>query len=148
MARLPFETTTVSANKSMAEMQAALQDLKFDVVGGVINGHGIIMAKHDKAEFRFEANIVAIKRRMRYPNDEQAERIAWRYLSWQVKSLCDGVKLGMIEVAQAFGGYLVFRNPENGAPQSLASYIIEKVSNGELDSTKSISGLIEHKGNV
>ena len=148
--RIPFSDTIISANKSMAELQAMLQYLKFDVVAGVIESRRMVMARHGRAEFRFEADpskILAIQgiRRPTPQQIEQAEKIAWRYLSWQVKTLCDGIKLGMVEVSQALGGYLVFRNPENGATTSLAAYITEKVASGDLDSSRSIAGLIESK---
>lgn len=149
-ARLPFATTTVPAHKSMSELQVMLQELKFDVVAGVIESKRMVAARHGKAEFRFEADPIKVLviQGIRRPNPmqiEQADRIAWRYLAWSVKNLCDGIKLGLVEVSQAFGGYLVFRDPETKLTTTLASYITEKVASGYLDSSSSIAGLIEDK---
>lgn len=127
-----------------------LRELKFDVVAGVIENRRMVIARHGKAEFRFEADLtrVLIAQGIRRPDSRQlaqAERIAWRYLAWQTKNLCDGIKLGLVEVSQAFGGYLTFKSPETGQTTALAAWITEKVETGQFDSGVGLAGLLEHK---
>ena len=145
-AGFPFKETEISSDRSMSDLQTSLRMLGFDVVAGTIQDRRFVAAKHGKIEFRFEADVDRIIAKTKIRNREQAERIAWRYLAWQTKSLCDGVKLGLIEITQAFGGYLVFRDPKSQQVRALAGFIAEKVESGELDSSQSMTNLIGYNG--
>jgi len=71
---------------------------------------------------------------------EQAGRIGWRHLAYQVKSICDGIKLGVLSPMQAFAGYLQLAGP-NGGRKPLAMHLTELASQGRMISPQSVMPL-------
>ncbi len=140
MPYMPFETTTKSVNDSASRVVALLEDLGFDEVGQFSKkGHKIVIAVHKGIQFRFEANADEIFEVLRSAkprtNQEwlrsQSYRIAWRLLWNQVKNSCDVIRYKALDIAQVFGGYLVFDHPEHGKV-GLAQLITQQVETGKL----------------
>lgn len=136
---LPFENTTVSEARSTAEIVGLLEEIGFQEIGQISqNGKRRVIARHNGAEFHFQVDLDAVKQaflddlgqrtRDQYHREDwkreeidakiakKAERVAWRLISHQVKSLCDSIKLGVVSIAQAFGGHLLVKLPGQKKP--------------------------------
>ncbi len=140
---LPFESTEVPASRSQEAVKNLLYNIGFDAIGEFSDktGRKIIRAQVGQAVFVFEANIEKILRDMRtrrsQTSDEKlqqkARRMAWRSIHAQVKVLHDCVKLGSLDIAEAFAGNLVLTD-NAGKETKMADFIKNGMAAGTLTS--------------
>lgn len=157
---LPFQNTAVSEIKSVSEIVGYLKDVGFQKIAQVSdNGRQLVVASHNGAEFRFEVNLEGVKkvfwddlgpivrRKCAWPDEKKkmeeklekkALRAGWRLIAYQVKSLHDSIKMGVVEISQAFGGYLTFTG-KDGKRQYLSDFIIQNIANGSLQSGQALA---------
>ena len=164
MGYLPYATTKVSEHTSMTDIQMALEKVGLDETAIIRQPkRKAIAVQCEGAEFLFEIDVERVveslvkhssdrrKRNIKLENEdgihalaeiyEQAGRIGWRHLAYQVKSTCDGIKLGVLSPMQAFAGYLQLAAP-NGARKPLAMHLTEMVNNGQFLSPRSVMPLM------
>lgn len=140
---LPFESTEVPASRSQEAVKNLLYNIGFDAIGEFSDktGRKIIRAQVGKAVFVFEASIEKILTDMRtrrsQTSDEKlqqkARRMAWRSIHAQVKVLHDCVKLGSLDIAEAFAGNLVLTD-KAGKETKMADFIKNGMAAGTLTS--------------
>lgn len=147
MANLPYQNTKVSMSITMAHIEAALQDIGFERIGRLTeNGNSTVLASSGNASFKWQADIAAVKKAYaesfvrgprRAMTDEQASRIAWRYVWFSVKAVTDAIKLGIINISDGFGGYAMLKDGK-----TVGEELIRLSSEGKLQKT-SIGLLME-----
>lgn len=153
---LPFANTKVPVEQSAAEVVHHLARVGFQETAQVRQKDDIVVyARQGDAEFRFQANLRAVedtlkndmgprKResldwadedgdRARWQLKQQAERAAWRLLAEHVKGLTDSIRLGVIEVSEAFAGQLVIAK-HGSKVETLAQAITQASADGTLKS--------------
>jgi hypothetical protein len=141
MADLPYGNTTVPVARSIGEIMGVLQEVGFTKTAQYCeNGRYVIAAERDGIQFQWEAKTAAIvqvlqaKRRRNYgavDYEGQARRIAWRILWYQIKVACDMIKYEVQDIAEVFGGNLIFKDPQKGKI-SLARFIVEQTTSGKI----------------
>jgi len=141
MGNLPYGNTTVPATKSIGDIMGLLQTVGFNKTAQFYSdGRHIVLAEHDGIQFRWEAKTGAIiqalqpqRRRTRRTIDykDQALRIAWRVLWHQIKVACDIIRYEVQDVAEVFGGNLIYNDPKHGEI-SLAQYITNEAASGKI----------------
>jgi hypothetical protein len=142
MIYLPFQDTTISASRSLAQIVDMLVDIGFsEVAQFTINGVKSVKAAHNGAVFEFVANIDGIKQRLQdqrsrgsYSTGDlqaRAEKIAWRILHSRVKCTVDAVKYEVETLAQSMGGRLVLTKANNESIY-FADYVVEKIEAGKI----------------
>jgi hypothetical protein len=141
MADLPYGNTTVPVARSIGEIMGVLQEVGFTKTAQYCdNGRYVIAAERDGVQFQWEARTAAIikvlqpKRRGRrriVDYQGQADRIAWRILWCQIKVACDMIKYEVQDIAEVFGGNLIFEDSRKGKI-SLARFIVEQATSGKI----------------
>ncbi len=144
--RIPFEDTKVPALRSQDEVKRLLYAIGFTAIAEFSDNTGrkIIRAElgsdGGSAQFQFEANIEIIvpKVRDRFNRQEdwireQSIRMAWRSIHYQVKALHDSIKLGAIDVAEAFAGNLLLTD-KAGQTTKMSDFIKNGMAAGTLTS--------------
>lgn len=149
MAKLPYETTKVPVSRTQGEIRDMLYSVGFNQIAQVTDkfGKGIIIAEYGEpgktASFKFEAHIDILNKQV--SNKEKSSRIAWRMVFYQVKSVCDAVKCGVVTLSEAFGGNMLLSD-ESGNLIKVSEFVSLGIETGTL-STKSITSqfLLENK---
>lgn len=164
MASLPYEKTTISEQTSMTKIQMELEEIGLNQSAIIRQPkRKAVVVQNSGAEFLFEVDIELVvesliknsstrrKQNIRLKNQEgprvldemygQAARIGWRHLAWQVKTICDGIKLGVLSPMQAFAGYLQLAGP-NGSRKPMAMHLTELVNNGQAISPRTVMPLM------
>lgn len=150
---MPYQNTTISATKSASDVADLLELLGFDTIAQVTHqGKKMVVATFKGAEFRFKVDAAEITkalhssgRKSQQDIEEQANRVAWRMLWYQVKCSCDILKYQTASVAQVFGGFLEFRN-RAGDFIGLAEYITTEVEAGRVPGSRLRQQLLLTKG--
>jgi hypothetical protein len=109
---LPYQTTKIAVTRSVEQIKKLLYGVGFNSFGEELKPDGnieIVAAiqkdNNPKIEFYFTVNYKQIPDLTNaYIDDARAKRIAWRCLYFQVKSLADSIKLGVISMPEAFAG--------------------------------------------
>ena len=140
---LPFESTDVPASRSQEAVKNLLYNIGFDAIAEFSDkaGRKIIKAQVGQAVFVFEASIEKIlgdlRTRKSQTNEEKlqqkARRMAWRSIHAQVKVLHDCVKLGSLDIAEAFAGNLVLTD-NAGKETKMSDFIKNGMAAGTLTS--------------
>jgi hypothetical protein len=156
MAYLPYENTKVSEQASMMEVMTMLEMTGFDKTAHVNSGgQRVIFAAYKGAEFQFAIeqqpivdamvkNLSARRQseiRQKSPRGraamenvmEQSRRVGWRLMAIHVKALCDSIKLGVVGIAQAFGGNLII-GKDHDRSITLAEHLTLAIETGKLES--------------
>ncbi len=149
MERLPYSTTKVPVSRTQGEIRDMLYSVGFNQIAQVTDksGKGIIIAEYGEpgktASFKFEAHIDILNKQV--SNKEKSSRIAWRMVYYQVKSVCDAVKCGVLTLSEAFGGNMLLTD-NSGNPVKLSEFVMIGIETGNL-TTKSITSqfLLENK---
>lgn len=141
MSRLPFQDTSVSVTKSQGAIKELLYACGFTSVADMSNNSGkhVIVAEAQAIQFKFEVNLNDIldslqrTRTSEQIKREIANKQAWRCLYFQVKSIHDSIKLGIIDIAEGFAGNLMLPD-KAGNRVKMADYIKSGMESGRLTS--------------
>lgn len=142
---LPFENTDVPVSRSQDAIKDLLYNVGFEAIADFSDraGRRVIRAEFgpngQRAVFQFESNIEKIlkgfKARGRSKSEqerrEKANRMAWRALYFSVKSIHDQIKLGSIEIAEAFAGQMLLTDKQ-GNQMKVGDMLITGLSEGKL----------------
>lgn len=145
MARLiPYEDTTVSVTKSLAEIEDMLavhhankimKEYESDRIKGLafmVNSQPFALPVRTEGIFnyllkkRLDSPRYAIREKARRPEKQraihdQAERVAWRNLAAWVKAQLAIVEIGMVQITEVFMPYLIIGPGEETIFQRLQS---------------------------
>jgi hypothetical protein len=150
--RLPLSDTSVSVNKSIAQIMDHLEKAGFESIGQMKKGaEHIVIAEYKNAKFIWKANVENITKalieskgesvqtdirrgwgrgpRMLKNIQEQAPKTAWRILADHVDQCCIAVHYGAIEFKDAFIGNVLL--PGN---TTIGDYVVSAIESGTLQS--------------
>ena len=152
MKKLPYSDTKVSISSSQGKMKEMLYSVGFNQIAEFTDklGKSIIIAEYGEpgktASFKFEVHIDILNKQV--SNPEKASRIAWRMVYYQVKSVCDAVKCGVLTLPEAFGGNMLLSDG-SGNQVKVSEFVTIGIETGQL-STKSIASqfLLENKKDI
>ena len=141
MERLPYSNTKVSVSSSQGKIKNMLYSVGFNQIAEFTDkfGKSIIIAEYGEpgktASFKFEAHVDILNEQISDP--KKASRVAWRMVFYQVKSVCDAVKCGVIEIPEAFGGNMLLTDT-SGNPIKVSEFVSLALETGQF-TTKSIT---------
>ena len=153
--RLPFQDTSVFVSKSMTGVKDMLEKVGFSRTA-LINDEGnhAVAASYNGLNFQFEIyGDGVVQALIKHASDgkrweishktatgdryveafrDKADRIGWRALAAQIKVVCDSIKLGVMDVPDAFAGNLMIQTSEGS--MTLGTHFKIKASARELNS--------------
>lgn len=143
MGYMPFQSTTINYQKSIAQIKELLYKVGFTSIleASQANGRVVLIAEASnngqKASFQFDVNIDTVMDSLNtYPLEKRKQRatnIAWRIAHAQVKGLHDAVVWGIQSIPEAFGGNFLLPD-ESGNPIKVANLIVEASKHNQLSS--------------
>lgn len=141
MTRLPCSDTKIPVVRTQQEIKDMLYSVGFDRIAEMTerSGKSVLVAEYGDvgktAQFKFEVNTdIIVKHDFHI---DKASRIAWRMVYWQVKSVCDAVKYGVLTLSEAFGGNMLLTD-QSGNNVKMSDFITNKIASGNF-STQSLS---------
>ena len=169
MKSIPFQSTRIEEQQSVGEIIGLLNQIGFtDIIQRNRDGDYMIMAKSGQTVFQWDIKVDPIMEAIRkslsdrakrkihqYPDDpevqrilkdtrQQASRIGWRLMREHIKSLVDSIKLGVVDISEAFAGNLLITN-KAGQNVKLSDQIKASVASGKLDLSGFGIALLEDK---
>lgn len=132
----PYAKTTVSFEKSLAEIQALLAKFGCGRMGTMRDPRGdeilhTLIFEHHGLQYMIEFPITYIQQQSQRKQDM---RISGRVVFNQVKSLLVDAEIGYLDFSQAMMRYLVLPGPQG--PQTLMEYVAdhrEELSQGKIE---------------
>lgn len=163
---LPLSQTSVSVNKSVAEIMDMLTEAGFEQIGQLQgNGRKIIVAGFQGVQFRWEVQPEKIvnamlknfgertRQRMKYNAGfhrekmgqitEQAERVGWRIMADYIKATCITLLYEVNERADVFAGFLMDKSGE-----TFGQKITKAVASGQLISGNIFNSVLQLENKI